>query len=146
MPSESEVDWAIQRFSNLYWHDSRLLQQHVLRRTESRGYDVRLDFDFIQDYGTGKPKYAPKSLIFLDCQLIQSELDLFGMTFTRGTISEATFCRSFAELDAETQKPFRRYDLQNMPINPIRDCFYLRIELIPPGGSITLFARLLEEM
>jgi hypothetical protein len=146
MPSDSDIDWAIERLANLYWHDSMLLQHHVLRRTESRGYDVRLDFDFIQSYGTGKPHYAPKSLILRDCQLIQLELDLFGLTFTNGRISEATFCRNFAELDPETQKNFRRFDLQNMPNNPIRDCFYLQIELIPPGGSIALFAKQLQEI
>lgn len=146
MSSESGVDWAIERFSNLYWHDSMLLQHHVLQRKESRGYDVRMDFDFIESYGTGRPQYAPKSLIFLDCQLIQLELDLFGMTSTNGQISEAMFCRSFSKLDPETRKKFQRYDLQGMPNNPIRDCFYRQINLIPPGGSIALFARQLQEI
>ena len=143
MQSESVVDRSVEVLANIHWHDSILLEHHVLRPAELNAYVVRLDFDLVQGVENRKIQFATKSLIFRDCKLIQMELDLLGMTCTNAQISEATICRSFSELDAKTQESFRRYNLTG-PLSPLEGCFFFKLELIAPGGSISLFARELE--
>jgi hypothetical protein len=139
----SALDDAGAKISEIQWHDSKFHEQHVIRDYENNCHHVRLDFDLIQSSNKGHSEYATRSLLFRDCKLFQSNLELFGFTFTRGHIAEATFCRSFSDLRGETREAFRRFDFSEGR-NPLLDCFFFRLEMIAPGGSLALFAKALE--
>ena len=51
MTNRDEI-WT--RFSNIYWHDSKLIDVHVLQRTEKGTYDLQLDLDLIVSFSAGK--------------------------------------------------------------------------------------------
>jgi len=91
MQIRSAIDEAEVQISAIQWHDSKLFEQHVIRDADHNNYHVRLDFDLVQNCSQGKIQYEMKSLLFRDCRLIQTNLELFGFPSTRAHIAEAQF-------------------------------------------------------
>ena len=127
-------------FSKLYWHDSKLIDLHILLRSEPRGYDVRFRLDLIVGFPGGKVEYKRHSAIFRDCRIIQTDLDLLGVLFCGGDIGSASCYTDAVELEERERAGAKDFDLPDFHL-PLKDCLGFFIEMIPPGGKILIFAK-----
>lgn len=130
-------------FSQIRWHDSNLLDLHLIRNPEKRQYDVRLDLNLIVGYSEGKIERRKQSALFSDCRIIQTDLDLLGILLCGGDIGAAGCHPDSAELEKRERDRVRQFDLpQNQ--NPLEECIGFFFEMIPPGGQIIIFAKAFE--
>ncbi|MGH9874932.1 MAG: hypothetical protein ACRD9S_20955 [Pyrinomonadaceae bacterium] len=128
------------RFSQIYWHDSKLLDLHLLRHPEKKKYDLRLDLDLIVGFSEGNVERRKQSALFRDCRIIQTDLDLLGVLICGGDIGSAGCYLDAVELEKKKRDRLRRFDLPQDQ-NPLEACIGFFIEMIPPGGELIVFAR-----
>lgn len=127
-------------FSQILWHDSKLLDLHLIRNPEKRQYDLRLDLNLIVGYSEGKIERRKQSALFSDCRIIQTDLDLLGILLCGGDIGAAGCHPDSVELEKRKRDKVRQFDLpQNQ--NPLEECIGFFFEMIPPGGQIIIFAK-----
>jgi hypothetical protein len=140
--SEAELDRdeICTRFSKLHWHDSKLLDLHLLRVPGKRKYDLRLDLDLIIAYAEGEIERNNKSAIFRECRIVQMDLDLLGVVICGGDIGSATCYADAVELERENREKARQFGFPQS-YNPLEKCLGFFIEMINPGGEIIVFAK-----
>ena len=127
-------------FSQIRWHDSKLLDVHLIRSPEKPQYDLRLDLNLIVGYTEGKIERRKQSALFSDCRIIQTDLDLLGILLCGGDIGAAGCHPNSAELEKTKRDKVRLFDLPQDQ-NPLEEYIGFFFEMIPPGGEIIIFAR-----
>jgi hypothetical protein len=127
-------------FSQILWHDSKLLGLHLIRNTENPQYDLRLDLNLIVGYSEGKVERKKQSALFSDCRIIQTDLDLLGILLCSGDIGAAGCYPDSAELEKRKRDKVRLFDLPQ-DLNPLQECIGFFFEMVPPGGQIIIFAK-----
>lgn len=75
------------RFSQNTWHDSKIIQLHVVKDLENDRYDLLLDLNMIVGYSEGKHERARKTGRFTNCRVIKADLDLLGMLLCGGDLA-----------------------------------------------------------
>ena len=133
-------DEVCTNFSKIYWHDSKLIDLHVLKRAEKASYDLQLDLDLIVKLSQGNVDRSKHTAIFRDCRIIQTQLDLLGITLCGGDIWCAWCYTDAVELENERRKMARGFDLPE-DRNPLERCLGFVIQMIPPGGEMLIFAK-----
>ena len=127
-------------FSQIRWHDSKLLDLHLMRNPEKWQYDLRLDLNLIVGYPEVEIERRKHSALFSDCRIIQTDLDLLGILICGGDIGAAGCYPDSVELEKRKRDKVRQFDLpQNQ--NPLEECIGFFFEMIPPGGQIIIFAK-----
>jgi hypothetical protein len=76
-------------FSQIRWHDSKLLGLNLIKNTEKPQYDLRLDLNLIVSFSEGRIERRKRSALFSDCRIIQTDLDLLGILLCSGDIGAA---------------------------------------------------------
>ena len=127
-------------FSKIHWHDSKLLDLHLINHPESLQYDVRLDLDLIVGFSEGKTEYKKQSALFRDCRIIQTDLDLLGVLLCGGDIGAAGCYPDAVGLEERERDKVRQFDLPQH-YNPLAECTGFFFEMIPPGGQIIIYAK-----
>ena len=91
-------------FSQILWHDSKLLGLHLSRNPEKPQYDLRLDLNLIVGFSEGKVERRKQSALFSDCRIIQTDLDLLGILLCSGDIGAAGCHPDSAELEKRNER------------------------------------------
>jgi hypothetical protein len=127
------------RFSEVRWHDSKLLDLCLLKDGTTKKYDLRLSLDLIVGSREGVIERSKKSALFRECRILQTDLDLLGVLICGGDIASATCYPDAVELEKGRDKA-RQFDFAQ-DHNPLEKCWGFLIEMINPGGEIIVFAR-----
>ena len=77
------------RFSEVRWHDSKLLELYLLKDGKRKKYDLRLSLELIVGVKEGEVVRSKKSAFFRECRLLQRDLDLLGVLICGGDIASA---------------------------------------------------------
>jgi hypothetical protein len=120
-----------QSFSQISWHDSKLLGLHLIRNQEKPQYDFRLDLNLIVGYTEGKIERRKQSAVFSDCRIVQTDLDLLGILLCSGDIGAAGCYPDSVELEKRKRDKVRLFDLPQ-DLNPLEDCIGFFFEMVPP--------------
>lgn len=134
------ADETCARFSKIYWHDSKLINLHILKRPEEGQYDLQLDLNLIVSFSPGNTEWRKHSAIFRDCRIVQTDLDLLGVLLCGGDIGVAGCYPDSLELEKRKRDKVRLFDLPQ-DLNPLSKCIGFFFEMIPPGGQLIIFAR-----
>lgn len=127
-------------FAQIYWHDSKLQDLHLVKNPETRQYDLRLDLDLIVSFSEGQVERREQSVIFRGCRIIQTDLDLLGVLLCGGDIGSAGCYPDAVGLEKRKRDKVQRFDLPESQ-NPLEECMGFFFEMIPPGGQIIIFAK-----
>ena len=140
--SETQVigDVVCARFSELHWHDSKLLNLHLLRIPGERKYDLQLDIDLIMGFEHGEFQRSDKTAVFRECRIVKMDLDLLGVVICGGDIGNATCYRDAVDLERQYRARLGQFDFPQS-FNPLEECLGFLIEMINPGGEIVIFAK-----
>lgn len=127
------VEDVCTRFNNLNWHDSKLLGIELLRR---QGTDyLRCRLKLLWDSRPGQYRWKDATLTFQDCTILKLDLDLAGKRVCADDIAGARCTWQSALKDQ-----LEREQLQHEKA-PLAQFLHFTISLIPPGGSIDVFAK-----
>lgn len=127
-------------FSQIRWHDSKVLAIHLTKNSEKPQYDLRLDLDLIVGFLERKVQRRMQSALFSDCRIIKTDLDLLGVVLCSGDIGAAVCYPDSSELEKRERDKVRVFDLPQ-DLNPLQECTGFLFEMIPPGGQIVIIAR-----
>ena len=127
-------------FSQIKWHDSKVLAIHLTRNSEKPQYDLRLDLDLIVGFSEGKVEREKQSAVFSDCRIIQADLDLLGIMLCGGDIGAAVCYPDAAALEKRERDKISLFDLPQ-DLNPLEENTGFFFEMIPPGGELLIIAR-----
>jgi hypothetical protein len=133
-------DEICKSFSQVMWHDSKLLGVHLIRDEERPQYDLKLDLNLIVGYSEGKIEWRKQSALFSDCRIIQTDLDLLGILLCSAAIGAVGCYPDSAELEKRKRDKVRLFDLPQ-DLNPLEECIGFFFEMVPPGGQMILFAK-----
>jgi hypothetical protein len=139
----SNKDRICDAFSRLHWHDSRLLDLHLLKITEARLYELQLDIDFIEKKVGSTYERNRRIITFKECRIIQLDLDLLGLLFCGGDISNAWCHKDAASFEKDKRNKVVQFDFPQEH-NPLDQCVGFQIEMIHPGGEINVIAKRFE--
>jgi hypothetical protein len=140
MPQTADSKEAIcSRFNALYWHDSKLLGLCVAHNHNDRTYDVRFRLSLYTDTPAGRARRSAE-LTFTEARLVQTSLDLLGMSYCGGDISDA-FCRPESDLKTQLDSDLIASFLLPQPDKPLAELSHFAILMIHPGGKINVFAK-----
>lgn len=139
---ETEIDFekVCGRFSQVHWHDSKLLNIHLLKDPEKRAYSLRLDINLIINFSGGKVERRKKTTIFKECRIVQTNLDLLGVLMCGGAVASGSCYKDATQLERNKRNQATDFDLPQ-DNNPLEKCVGFHIEMIHPGGDIVIFAR-----
>src|SRR6185295_8653090 len=124
-------------FSQIRWHDSKLLGLQLFRNTEKPQYDLQLDLDLIVGFSEGKIERKRQSALFSDCRIVQTDLDLLGVLLCSGDIGAAGCYPDSVELEKRTRDKVRLFDLPQ-DLNPLPEFIGFFFEMVPPGGQVII--------
>ena len=130
-------------FTQIKWHDSKLLGLYLIRNPEKPQYDLRLDLNLIVGYSKGEVERKKQSALFRDCRIIQTDLDLLGVLTCGGDIGSAGCYPDAVELEKRKRDKIQRFDLPQDQ-NPLEECIGFFFEMITPGGQIIIYAKAFE--
>lgn len=128
------------KFSGIHWHDSKLINLHLVRLPGERKYDLQLDLDLITHFERGKVDTKRKTVIFRECRILQMDLDLLGVLICGGDISTATCYMNAVEMERKNRNKAHEFDFPQS-YNPLDKCLVFLIEMINPAGELLVFAR-----
>lgn len=128
------LDDTCKRFNRLPWHDSKLIGVKLLRSGDGLTDEVHLAIRLLSDPRPGHYRWQDVDLALKDCTIIKLDLDLSGKRLCADDISEA-FCAVESELKTQIERELK-YEQE-----PLAQFLHFRISMIPPGGSIDIFAR-----
>lgn len=128
------------RFDGLLWHDSELLELHLMNDVEGGKYDLRLDLNLYEKNLEGKFAKYRRSVLFIDCRIVQTDLDLLGVMLCSRHIADANCRREVIAYESENRGKLRDFDLPQKH-KPLEDCMVFHIEMIHPGGEIVIYAK-----
>jgi hypothetical protein len=129
-----------ERFSQVKWHDSKLLDLQLVKRADRKQYDLRLDLDLVIGFSQGRTERSKKCVLFEECRIVQTDLDLLGLLMCDGAIASAVCYTDAIELERRMRDKAEQFDLPES-YNPLEECLGFLIEMINPGGEIVVFAR-----
>lgn len=109
MTKSSEM--ICESFTQIKWHDSKLLGLHLIRDPEMPRYDLRLDLNLIVGFLEGKVQRRKQTALFSDCRIIQTDLDLLGVLLCSADIGAAGCYPDSAELEKRERDKIRLFDL-----------------------------------
>ena len=127
------------RFSQNKWHDSRIVELHLVKESEGR-YDLLLDLNLITGYSEGKYEWARKTGRFANCRIIRSDLDILGMLLCGGAIGEASCYPDAIQFERKHRDRAHEFDLPDEH-NELEGCVAFHFEMIHPGGELIVIAR-----
>jgi hypothetical protein len=133
-------DKICESFSQVGWHDSKLLGIYLSRHPEKPQFDVRFDLNLIVGYAEAKIERRKQSALFSDCRIILADVDLLGVLLCSGHIGAAGCYPDSAELEKRKRDKIRLFDLPQ-DLNPLQECVGFFFEMVPPGGQIIIFAK-----
>jgi len=129
------------RFSQLHWHDSKLLDLCVLKQDGEKKYDIQLTLNLIMVYRQGGGvETSKKRVVFKECRGIEADLDLLGVLICGGAIGSATCYSDAVDFKRRRTNKAGQFDFPES-YNPLEKCLAFFIEMINPGGQIIVFAR-----
>lgn len=128
------------KFSQVFWHDSELLNVHLLRDSEKNQYDLRLDLNVITGFSEGRAETSRKIAVFSDCRIVRADFDLLGVLACGGAIAAGVCYEDAIELERRKRDKAQDFDLPDSS-NALAECLGFLIEMINPGGEIAVFAR-----
>ena len=128
------------RFSQNTWHDSKIIQLHVVKDLENDRYDLLLDLNMIVGYSEGKHERARKTGRFTNCRVIKADLDLLGMLLCGGDLACALCYPDAIEFERKSRDMARDFDLPDER-NKLEGCLGFHFDLIHPGGDLIVIAR-----
>jgi len=128
------------RFSQVQWHDSKLLDLHLVRHGEKKQYDLRLDLNLVVGFSDGRTERNKTIALFEDCRVIQADIDLLGVLLCDGAIASAVCYTDAVDLERKIRDRGSRFDFPES-YNPLEKCLGFVIEMINPGGELIVFAR-----
>lgn len=127
------------RFSQVLWHDSKIIDLHLLKDPENYQYDLRLDVRLMTGFSQGKVE-ARKTALFSGCRIIKADLDLLGLLICGGAIGDASCHADVTDFEKKYRDKAQEFDFPDDQ-NPLEDCLCFLFELIPPGGELIVFAK-----
>ena len=127
-------------FSQVKWHDSKLLAVHLIKNPEKLQFDLQLDLNLIVGYSEGKVERRKQRALFSECRIIQTDFDLLGILLCSGDIGGAGCYPNSVALEKRKRDKVRLFDLPQ-DLNPLEECIGFFFEMVPPGGQIIIFAR-----
>ncbi len=128
------------RFSQVPWHDSELIDLHLLRIPEKSQYDLRLDVDLITGYTKEGPEMTRSSVNFVGCRIIKADFDLLGILICSGAIASGVCYPDPTELERRKSPNAQEFGFPQ-DHNPLEKCVGFLIEMINPGGELSIFAQ-----
>lgn len=134
------ADEVCARFSRLHWHDSKLLNLHLLKVPDERKYDLQLEIDLITGFEEGEFQRSDRTAVFRECRIVQMDLDLLGIVICGGDIGSATCYVDAVDLEKRYRAKLGQFDFPQS-YNPLEECFAFLIEMIHPGGEMIIFAK-----
>lgn len=139
--SESQADFkdVCTRFSQIKWHDSKLLGFGLLKRPEPQTYDLTLNVRLRE----GRLALLDRSVIFRKCRIVLINLDVLGVGLCSGDISDAVCFTDAAAFERKVRDRVASFDLPQ-DLNPIEECVGFHIQMIHPGGEIYVIAKSFE--
>jgi hypothetical protein len=141
MPQAGEpFEEICNRFSQVYWHDSKLLNISLIKDLELRQYDLELDINLRLSGAIEPRERARRKVSFRDCRIVQINLDLLGVLLCGGDIGGATCHQDARKLEESMRNMVSSFDLRQ-ETKPIESCLGFKIQMIPPGGDIVVLAR-----
>jgi len=126
-------------FSQIMWHDSKLLGLHLVKDPDKGRYDLQLDLNLIV-YSEGKIEWKRQSALFSNCRIVLADLDLLGILLCSGDIGAATCHVDPVAFEKRKRDKAQLFDLPQSG-NPLDECIGFFFEMIPPGGQLIVFAR-----
>ena len=127
------IEEIIKRFSSYWWHDSRIINIQLTRRTDGdkEFEDIACDFELLFHATPEIVEYKRTKLIFKDCFLLKSYIYLVDKRYCSDMIEDA-ICMDESELKSlaisELGKNASEY-------------LYFKIDFVAPGGEIELLAK-----
>ncbi|HEY6802125.1 MAG TPA: hypothetical protein VI306_00980 [Pyrinomonadaceae bacterium] len=131
---------AREKFSQVQWHDSKLLDLQLVKHADRKQYDLKLDLDLSIGFSQGRTERSTKSALFEGCRIIQADLDLLGVLMCDGAIASAICYEDAVDLERKMRDKVEQFDFPES-YNPLEQCLGFLIEMINPGGEIVVFAR-----
>ena len=128
------------RFSQVPWHDSELIDVHLLRIPEKLQYDLRLDLNLITGYTKAGPEMTRCSVLFVGCRIIKLNFDLLGILICSGAIASGVCYPDPTELERRKGLNTQEFGFPQ-DHNPVEKCTGFFIEMINPGGEILIVAQ-----
>jgi hypothetical protein len=130
-----------QKFNSIHWHDSKLLNIEIGKNSSGVTEEVRFDAQLLVNHVPGNYAWEPRAIVFKECRLVQACLDLQAMRMCSHDISSAE-CLEDSPLKAELERQIMNEPLKIKPEkNPLAGSVQFTITLIPPSGTITIFAK-----
>lgn len=139
--SESQADFGdvCTRFSQLKWHDSKLLGFSLSKRPEPQTYDLTLNVRLRED----RLALFDKSVVFRKCRIVLLNLDVLGVGLCSGDIGGADCYPDAVAFERKVRDQVASFDLPQ-DLNPIEECVGFHIQMIHPGGEIIVIAKTFE--
>ena len=128
------------KFAAVRWHDSELIDLHLVRVPDSHQYDLRLDLNLITGYTNEGPEMARHSALFVGSRIIKADFDLLGIIMCGGAIACGVCYPDATELEHSRRAKIKDFDLPQEQ-NPLEECLAFLLEMIHPGGEILVFAQ-----
>jgi hypothetical protein len=132
------------RFNALLWHDSRLVSFILSRKEkgEGRGYNVSLRLDLYTDTHDSVQECIrrPTEITFIECRMVQATVDLLGLTYCNGDVSDG-YCQAESEFKTRVEQNMMETFLLSQPPQPLAGFAHFHIQLIHPGGDIHILAK-----
>lgn len=140
MSEAAKIHDIRERFSQVQWHDSKILDLHLVRDGEKKQYDLRVELNLIVSFSKGRTERSKKVALFEGCRIIQTDLDLLGVLLCDGAIAGAVCYADPIELERKIRDKAALFDMPES-YNPLEKCVGFLIEMINPGGELVVFAR-----
>ncbi|WP_260703473.1 hypothetical protein [Edaphobacter flagellatus] len=121
----------VSEFTNLPWHDAKLLELRVFRDSALNQDNLSCTIDFEM----ARNSWRRAVVLFQNCTIAKIDLDLDGKRVCADSIFEAT-----CELESALKKSLEAGQLKNER-QPLNDYYHFRILLVSPGGELNVFAK-----
>lgn len=118
-------------FTNLPWHDAKLLEVRVFRDSALNQENLSCTIDF----EAARNSWRRAVVLFRDCTIAKIDLDLDGKRVCADSIFDAK-----CEIESSLKKSLEAEQLKNER-NPLRDYYHFRILLVSPGGELNVLAK-----
>lgn len=139
---EENFNRTIQKFENVHWHDSKLLDFKLIRISSQTENFHDLELNLSLRFKDGDFRNA--TLVFKKCRILKLDLDLLGLVICGGDIGGVTFFKNSREAEIRYRNLSNDFDFPDSA-NPMDNALGCLIEMIHPGGYILIFAQSLAQ-
>jgi hypothetical protein len=127
-------------FSAVRWHDSELIDMHLVRIPNELRYDLSLDLNLITGYTKDGPEMSRHTALFRGCRIIKADFDLLGVLVCGGAIASGTCYTEALEFARRNASKAPELDFPEIH-NPLEECVGFLFEMINPGGEMIVCAQ-----